>query len=151
MLFRSAEAQRWDCHCFCGEVEFTVSGILANQSACHCKDCRAWSGAALLHYASIKPVTPDEPTVTITKGEKEFHGSYSLKGTIDRHFCKRCGSHLFVFVPSIKAYFPLSSVLAASKQGFPLKAATHMHYPSRVMDVTEGKKLVAFGPDELVE
>ena len=50
--------------CFCGEVEFEVTGTPAVMGYCHCADCRAWSAAPVNAFTLWAP-----DNVRITKGE----------------------------------------------------------------------------------
>ena len=34
-------------HCFCGAVEFEVTGKPAMMGYCHCTDCAAWAAAPM--------------------------------------------------------------------------------------------------------
>lgn len=74
--------------CLCGAVAFEFLGDEATAGACHCSQCRAWSG----HYwASINaPVD----TLKFKTGEEQV-GWYRASDYARRGFCKACGSSLF--------------------------------------------------------
>ena len=74
--------------CMCGAIEFEFEADKHNVTACHCGQCRAWSGHL---WASVN--VPFD-SLSINKGEDQlswFHSSdYGRRG-----FCKTCGSALF--------------------------------------------------------
>jgi hypothetical protein len=41
--------------CFCGAVEFTVTGDPVAMGYCHCKDCRHWSAGPVNGFSLWKP------------------------------------------------------------------------------------------------
>jgi len=36
--------------CFCGAVQFTLSGSASGQGYCHCESCRQWSAGSVNYY-----------------------------------------------------------------------------------------------------
>lgn len=74
--------------CLCGAVRFHVKGKLKPIDACHCKQCRRWSGHV---WASTGSKLGD---LTITKGEDQL-AWYISSEFARRGFCKTCGSSLF--------------------------------------------------------
>lgn len=73
--------------CHCGAVSFEVVGALPGPDACHCSDCRKFSG----HYF----VSTDVPRSAVT-----IHGADNLtwfqaSEKVRRGFCSTCGSSLF--------------------------------------------------------
>ena len=73
--------------CLCGAVRFEVTGPLAPPDACHCAQCRRWSGHV---WASTDVLRTD----VVIEGEDAltwFHSS----GRVRRGFCASCGSVLF--------------------------------------------------------
>lgn len=73
--------------CLCGAVRVTVTGPLAAPDACHCGQCRKWSGHV---WASTD--VPDERLAI--EGEENLTW-YASSEKIRRGFCKTCGSVLF--------------------------------------------------------
>lgn len=49
--------------CFCGAVEIEAAGQPLDMGYCHCKDCRAYSGAPLVAFT----IWPDS-AVIVAKG-----------------------------------------------------------------------------------
>jgi len=73
--------------CLCGAIEFEVEGSLSSPDACHCCQCRKWTG----HFL----VSTDVPHSALT-----IHGSDSLawfksSNKVRRGFCSTCGASLF--------------------------------------------------------
>ena len=72
--------------CLCNAVNFEVSGTLPQPDACHCTQCRKFSGH---FFASL-----DVPRSSLT-----IHGAENLTWyrieTVQRGFCSKCGSSLF--------------------------------------------------------
>lgn len=71
--------------CLCRAVTFEVAGPLPGPDACHCTDCRKFSG----HYF----VSTDVPRSSVT-----VHGPvrwYQHDDRVRRGFCEVCGSSLF--------------------------------------------------------
>ncbi|MFM2355290.1 MAG: hypothetical protein RLZZ528_1026 [Pseudomonadota bacterium] len=73
--------------CLCGAVAFTATGPLRDVFACHCTQCRRWSG----HYWSATSVPLDRFHLTEDRGLAWFRAS----DIAERGFCRVCGSSLF--------------------------------------------------------
>jgi hypothetical protein len=73
--------------CLCGAVSFEVAGSLPPPDACHCSQCRKYSG----HYWASTDVS--RAAVTIHGADKVTWFRSSEK--VQRGFCSRCGSSLF--------------------------------------------------------
>lgn len=72
-------------HCLCGAVRFTARDVAPKASACHCENCRRWTGSALIEVSV--------PVADVTwEGEIATHVA-SAWG--ERAFCPRCGSGLY--------------------------------------------------------
>ncbi|MBI5496098.1 MAG: GFA family protein [Deltaproteobacteria bacterium] len=72
--------------CLCGKVTLAVTGELAPPDACHCRECRKFSG----HYF----VSTDVPRTAVTVRGAE-HVSWFFTERVRRGFCATCGSSLF--------------------------------------------------------
>lgn len=71
-------------HCLCGEIRFTGTWDETNDlKACHCSQCRRWSGHV---WAAILP-----SSLVIEGQPKWFRASDIAR----RGFCGTCGSSLF--------------------------------------------------------
>lgn len=73
--------------CLCGAATFTLAETPKHMGACHCGQCRKWSGGVLL---SVE-VAPD--AMTISTGETITAFKSSDWG--ERAFCSACGSSLY--------------------------------------------------------
>jgi len=75
--------------CLCGDVTYTVTGTPHDPAACHCGQCRKWSG----HVWAAAIVAEDEISI---------HGPvrwYASSEKARRGFCPRCGASLFWHAP----------------------------------------------------
>ncbi|MDP0925626.1 GFA family protein [Paracoccus onubensis] len=70
-------------HCLCGEVRFRGQWDEAGYSACHCGQCRRWSGH-LWASAAARALTIEGPMRW-----------YRSSDEAERGFCPECGSSLF--------------------------------------------------------
>ena len=74
--------------CLCGAVTFEVAGDqLAPPDACHCTECRRWSG----HFYAGTDVPRAALTIRGAEHVTWFHSSDKVR----RGFCSTCGSTLF--------------------------------------------------------
>ena len=73
--------------CLCGKVRFKVSEPLPGPDACHCGQCRKWSG----HYWASTDVPRDTVTIEGAEAVTWFQSSQQVR----RGFCATCGSVLF--------------------------------------------------------
>jgi hypothetical protein len=73
--------------CLCGAVRIEVRGDLPGPDACHCSQCRRWSG----HVWASTDVRRENLTVTGEEHLKWFQSSPKAR----RGFCGTCGSVLF--------------------------------------------------------
>lgn len=72
--------------CLCGAVTVSVTGDLpTTASACHCRMCQIWSGAAFWGmHVPADAVQVDGPAKL-----------YQSSSFAERAFCAECGSHLW--------------------------------------------------------
>jgi hypothetical protein len=73
--------------CLCGAVSFEVAGSLPPPDACHCTQCRKWSG----HVFASSDVPRAALTVRGEENLKWFASSIKVR----RGFCATCGASLF--------------------------------------------------------
>ena len=83
----SDNSERRTARCLCGAISVTMTGPLPDVAACHCSQCRRWSG----HVWAAVPV-PDDRLV-IEGGEHVRW--YRSSETAERGFCTVCGSSIF--------------------------------------------------------
>jgi hypothetical protein len=73
--------------CLCGAVRFSVEGELHAPDACHCSQCRRWSG----HYWA----STDVPRSAVRIEGEDKLTWYQSSEKVRRGFCSTCGSALF--------------------------------------------------------
>lgn len=72
--------------CLCGSIRFRAKGEPINVRICHCRTCQKAMGSPFYARALF---TQDALSV---EGET---GRYASSATLDRVFCKACGTRLF--------------------------------------------------------
>lgn len=114
--------------CFCGAVQFEVTGAPALSAYCHCESCRHWAGAPISGFTLWKP-----ETVKVTQGEGNIESFNKTPGNF-RKWCKTCGGHLFTDHAAM-GLIDIPSVVIPS---FPFKPVIHVNYQESVMQVKDG-------------
>ena len=125
--------------CFCGAVEFTVSGEPVGMGYCHCESCRHWSAGPVNAFTLWKP-----EAVQVTRGADNI-GTYNKTPRSYRKWCKTCGGHLFTDHPEmglIDVYAAVIPDLADSPGG-------HVHYQETVLRIKDGLPKLKDVPNEL--
>jgi len=125
--------------CFCGNVQFTVSGEPAAMGYCHCESCRTWSAGPVNAFTLWKP-----ESLKITKGSDSI-GSYAKTPKSQRKWCKACGGHLFTDHP----HWNLVDVYAAVIPGFEYKPGVHVNYQETKLRVHDGLPKLKDLPKEM--
>ena len=121
-------AKSYKGSCFCGTVEFTVSGEPAAAGYCHCGSCRVWSAGPVNAFSLWSP-----DAIRVTKGADRL-GVYNKSEHSYRKFCTTCGGHVFTAHPP----WNLVDVYAAVIPDFRFKPAVHVHYQSTVLPMKDG-------------
>jgi hypothetical protein len=114
--------------CFCGAVEFAVSGEPIAMGYCHCDSCRSWSAGPVNAFTLWPP-----EAVRITAGADKVE-SFSKTANSVRMWCKVCGGHLMTRHPNWK----LVDVYAAAIPGLPFKPGVHVNYQETVLPMHDG-------------
>jgi hypothetical protein len=114
--------------CFCGAVEFAVSGEPVAMGYCHCESCRHWSAGPVNAFSLWQPTA-----VKVTKGADNI-GTYNKTAVSYRKWCKSCGGHVFTEHPPLK----LTDVFAAMLPGLRFKPAVHVNYQEAVLHIKDG-------------
>jgi hypothetical protein len=114
--------------CFCGAVEFTVTGAPVEMGYCHCGSCRHWSAGPINAFTLWKP-----ESVNVTKGQQNL-GTYNKTEHSFRKWCKTCGGHVFTEHPGMG----LTDVYAAVLKDFRFEPHLHVNYGESVVHVRDG-------------
>lgn len=125
--------------CFCGEVQFTVTGEPAAMGYCHCSSCRHWSAGPVNAFTLWKP-----DSVKITRGGDKL-GTYNKTPRSLRKWCKTCGGHVLTDHPE----WSLIDVYAATIPSFPFKPGVHVHYQETVLPIKDGLPKLKDLPKEM--
>ncbi len=125
--------------CFCGAVEFTVSGEPAGMGYCHCDSCRHWSAGPVNAFTLWSP-----EAVKITQGADNI-GTYNKTPQSSRKWCKTCGGHLLTEHPEMG----LIDVYAAVLPQLPFQPGVHVHYQESVLHVRDGLPKMKDVPKEM--
>lgn len=72
--------------CYCGAVRYRADAVF-DAGYCHCSICRRISGAAAVCWFSVR-----EEDFELIQGEV---AQLASSPHFTRHFCPRCGTHLF--------------------------------------------------------
>ena len=129
----------YEGRCFCGAVQFTVSGEPAAMGYCHCDSCRIWSAGPVNAFTLWKP-----DAVQITHGTKEI-ATFSKTDRSHRSWCRTCGGHLFTVHPG----WELVDVYAALIPGFPYRPVVHVHYQETRLRIRDGLPKLKDLPKEM--
>jgi len=125
--------------CFCGAVEFTVSGEPAGMGYCHCDSCRHWSAGPVNAFTLWSP-----EAVKITQGADNI-GTYNKTPQSSRKWCKNCGGHIFTEHPEMG----LIDVYAAVLAQLPFQPGVHVNYQESVLHVRDGLPKMKDMPEEM--
>ena len=125
--------------CFCGAVQFTVTGEPAAMGYCHCGDCRLWSAGPVNAFTLWKP-----DALRVTQGADKI-GTYNKTAGSSRKWCTICGGHLFTDHPQ----WSLVDVYAATIPSLPFKPGVHVHYQETVLRVRDGLPKLKDLPKEM--
>src|SRR5437899_1520377 len=125
--------------CFCGSVQFTVTGEPAGMGYCHCESCRSWSAGPVNAFTLWNTAA-----VKVTKGADKI-GTYNKTTKSYRKWCKDCGGHIFTEHPQ----WGLTDVYAASIPKFPYKAGVHVNYQETVLPLKDGLPKMKDLPKEM--
>jgi hypothetical protein len=121
--------------CFCGAVQFTLSGEPEAMAYCHCDSCRHWSAGPLSAFTLWRP-----ETLHVTRGEDEIAGFEGNPKSGDpgvvsrRKWCSHCGGHVFTEHPTMG----LVDVPAAVILDFDFQPGFHVHYQETVQPMRDG-------------
>ena len=133
-------AKTYKGSCFCGAVQFTVSGEPAAMGYCHCESCRTWSAGPVNAFTLWKP----EALQSHARAPISI-GTYSKTPRSNRKWCKRCGGHLFTEHPA----WGLTDVYAAVIPDFPYQPGVHVNYQETKLRMHDGLPKLKDFPKEM--
>lgn len=125
--------------CFCGAVQFTVSGAPAGMGYCHCDSCRHWSASPVNAFTLWKP-----DAVKVTRGAEHI-GTYNKTPNSYRKWCRKCGGHVFTDHPGMG----LIDVYAAVIPDLPYEAHVHVNYQETKLRIRDGLPKLKDFPKEM--
>lgn len=125
--------------CYCGAVQFTVSGEPVAMGYCHCDSCRHWSAGPVNAFTLWK-----SDAVKITQGAENI-GTYNKNPRSYRKWCTSCGGHIFTDHPE----WGLIDVYAAVIPELKFKAGVHVHYQETVLPIKDGVTKLQDLPKEM--
>lgn len=125
--------------CFCGAVQFEVTGEPAGMGYCHCESCRHWSAGPVNAFTLWKP-----EALRITRGADNI-GTFHKTETSYRKWCKTCGGHVFTEHPGLG----LVDVFAAVIPDFPFRPGVHVNYQETCLHIHDGLPKLRDFPKEM--
>lgn len=131
--------QTYHGSCFCGAVQFTVTGAPAAMGYCHCEDCRRWSAGPVNAFSLWKP-----EAVVVTQGAEHI-GTYNKTTNSYRKWCKQCGGHIFSEHPGMG----LTDVYAAVIPDMPFQPGVHVFYKESRLRIVDGLPKMQDVPAEM--
>lgn len=125
--------------CFCGAVEFAVSGEPVAMGYCHCESCRHWSAGPVNAFTLWNP-----NALKILQGAEHI-GTFHKTANSLRKWCTKCGGHIFTDHPSMK----LIDVYAAVLPTLTFKPSVHVSYGEKVVSIKDGLPKMKDFPQEM--
>jgi hypothetical protein len=123
-----SQTDTYQGRCFCGAVQFTVSGTPEGMGYCHCESCRRWSASPINAFTLWKP-----DAVRVTHGADQIR-TFNMTEHSYRKWCASCGGHVFTEHPGLG----VTDVFAAVIPDFPFRACVHVHYAESHLPIKDG-------------
>jgi hypothetical protein len=114
--------------CLCGGIELQVTGVPVSMGYCHCATCRSWSAGPITAFTIWTA-----EAVAVTCGV-EYVGTYKKTERSQRKFCKRCGGHVMLAVPTLD----LVNVFATTVPTFAFRPTLHVNYAETILPTRDG-------------
>jgi len=127
--------------CFCGEVQFEVTGAPVAMGYCHCESCRHWSAGPVNAFTLWEP-----KALKVTRGSDSI-GTFNKTPQSYRKFCRKCGGHLFTDHPGMGG--GLVDIYAAVLPQLQFEPALHVNYQETVLRIKDGKPKLQDMPAEM--
>ena len=134
-----SDAKQYQGACFCGAVQFTVSGAPTAMGYCHCESCRHWSAGPVNAFTLWQP-----DAVRITRGADNV-GTYHKTEKSYRKWCKTCGGHLFTEHPG----WGVTDVYAAVLPELSFQPGLHVNYAQTRVRIKDGLPKMQDMPSEM--
>ncbi len=125
--------------CFCGAVQYALSGEPVAMGYCHCDSCRSWSAGPVNAFTLWKP-----EAVKITRGADKI-ASYNKTAISYRKWCTHCGGHLMNEHPG----WGVIDVFAATIPGLHFTPGIHVHYQQTKLPMKDGLPKLRDMPKEM--
>lgn len=125
--------------CFCGAIQFTVTGAPVAMGYCHCTSCRHWSAGPVNAFSLWQP-----DAVKVTQGADNI-GTYHKTTQSYRKWCKTCGGHIFSEHPGMG----LTDVYTGVLPGLAFQPGLHVHYGETVLHIRDGLPKMKDMPAEM--
>jgi len=129
----------YEGRCFCGAVQFEVSGTPVAMGYCHCDSCRHWSAGPVNAFTLWKP-----DALKVTQGGDRID-TFNKTPISYRKWCKQCGGHLFTEHPTMG----LVDVYAAMIPTLSFEPGVHVNYQEAVLHIHDGKPKMKDMPKEM--
>ena len=125
--------------CFCGDVQFVLTGEPVAMGYCHCNSCRQWSAGP------VNAFTLWQPSALKITGGAEHIAAFSQTPNSNRKWCTNCGGHLFTVHPAAG----LVDVYAALIPQLAFEPGIHVHYQETVLPMADGLPKMKDMPAEM--
>jgi hypothetical protein len=125
--------------CFCGAVQFTVTGQPVAMGYCHCESCRHWSAGPVNAFTLWKP-----DALKVTRGESNI-GTYNKTPNSYRKWCKSCGGHVFTDHPGMGVVDVYAAVIPDMK----FEPHVHVNYQETKLRIKDGLPKLKDFPKEM--
>ena len=133
------ESSTYSGSCFCGAVQFTVTGDPVAMGYCHCDSCRKWSAGPVNAFTLWKP-----EALRVNRGAENI-GTYNKTPKSYRKWCKTCGGHLYTEHPT----WGVTDVYAAVIPTVKFKPGVHVNYEETVLPIRDGAAKLKDMPAEM--
>ena len=134
-----SDAKQYQGACFCGAVQFTVTGTPAAMGYCHCESCRRWSAGPVNAFTLWQP-----DAVRITRGADNI-GTYHKTEKSYRKWCQTCGGHLYTEHPG----WGVTDVYAAVIPELAFQPGLHVNYAETRLRIKDGLPKMQDMPKEM--
>ena len=132
-------SDKYTGECFCGAVQFEVTGAPVAMGYCHCDSCRHWSAGPVNAFT----LWPAE-NLHILRGAEHI-GAFEKTSKSHRQWCTQCGGHLFTGHP----HWQLVDVYAALLPALEFVPGVHVNYEDTVLRMHDDKPKFADFPAEM--